>query len=211
MVNNNNDGGVHYYSYKAAEDANCPICLEPLENTDAVAHEGLGHLHALHRSCAKSSAVFNDKCPTCRMPIDKDSLITWKDRAIIKLGSMGAVIKTVALGTVGAALGAVAIVGLAALAPPSRAAVIAGVAAAAGATALSVASPRAAPVGIVVEASPEASAEVSAEVEMAVEAAVARATATGVVGATRTRTRATALGAAVLRAVSPTVVPAASY
>jgi hypothetical protein len=210
MVNNNNDG-VHYYSYKAAEDANCPVCLEPLENTDVVAHEGLGHLHALHRSCAKSSAVFNDKCPTCRIPIDKDSLITWKDRAIIKLGSMGAVIKTVALGTVGAALGAVAIVGLAALAPPSRAAVIAGVAAAAGATALSVASPRAAPVGIVVEASPEASAEVSAEVEMAVEAAVARATATGVVGATRTRTRATALGAAVLRAVSPTVVPAASY
>src|ERR1700722_7228177 len=74
-----------YYSYNVAEEANCPICLDPIKNTVSVAHKGSGQLHALHRSCAKTAAKFSDKCPICREAIDVDSIFDWKDKAIYKM------------------------------------------------------------------------------------------------------------------------------
>lgn len=69
---------------------NCIICLESLESEPAVAHEGVGHLHPLHRECAKkvhSTIIpdFTKTCPTCRMPINRDFLFTWKDRCVLDL------------------------------------------------------------------------------------------------------------------------------
>jgi Ring finger domain len=75
----NNTTNICYSSYKVAEDANCPVCLEALQNTDAVAHDGMGKLHALHRKCAKAWAVRNDNCPICRVKINAASLATWED------------------------------------------------------------------------------------------------------------------------------------
>jgi F-box domain/Ring finger domain len=76
MINNNT---ANYNIYNVTNDDVCSICLDPMKNTDCVAHERLGHLHAFHRSCAKASSAFSNKCPTCGTSMDNDSLLTLKD------------------------------------------------------------------------------------------------------------------------------------
>jgi len=79
----NNTNVARYLAFEVLEDENCPICLDPLKNTDTVAHEGSGGLHPLHRSCAKSNAMLNNinnLCPTCRNPTNSDSLFTLEER-----------------------------------------------------------------------------------------------------------------------------------
>jgi Ring finger domain len=99
---NTNASIARYFAYEVVGDENCPICLEPLKNADTVAHEGLGNLHPLHRSCAKSSAIFNSTCPICRVPIEEDSLLTLEDRIkLIKKDQPMAI----ARGAIGGSLG----------------------------------------------------------------------------------------------------------
>jgi len=83
----NNTSVARYMDFKVLEDDDCPICLEPLKDTDTVAHESSGgFLHPLHKSCAKSNAVFNNinninnVCPICRDPTNSDSLLTLEER-----------------------------------------------------------------------------------------------------------------------------------
>ena len=81
MINNN----YANYSSHVADDAICSVCLGSMKNTDVLAHEGAGHLHLLHKSCAKTAAAFSDKCPTYKKPINRDSQFTLKEKAVITM------------------------------------------------------------------------------------------------------------------------------
>ncbi len=58
----------------------CCICREPL-NKEVVAHDRKGALHPIHKNCIKGWVLKGDPiCPTCRTPINLDSLLSMKDR-----------------------------------------------------------------------------------------------------------------------------------
>ena len=103
MINNNT---TNYNSYNVTNDDVCSICLEPMKNTESVAHEGLGHLHALHRSCAKAAIVYSNICPSCKVPINRNSLLTAQEGAAIaqeanEIGVRRAVVLAQTLAVVG--------------------------------------------------------------------------------------------------------------
>lgn len=61
---------------------NCIICQEALARNDLlVAHDGEGHKHPIHKKCTQEMLENNfEQCPICRVAIDKNSLLSWKER-----------------------------------------------------------------------------------------------------------------------------------
>jgi hypothetical protein len=83
-----------YHSDYQIYNDKCGICFDPLENEEngePVAHEGEGIKHAMHRKCLQvwfRKYPLYDKCPSCKIQVDKNSLFTWKDRTINELKSL---------------------------------------------------------------------------------------------------------------------------
>ncbi|MBA3816293.1 MAG: hypothetical protein H0X29_07200 [Parachlamydiaceae bacterium] len=96
----------------------CPICMDPIKINDksnknlmdVVAHDGNGQKHPLHLACAKEAAIFSKNCPVCKLEIDTDTLLNWKERlrsiivkehpritAITKLLSIASVMDAIAI------------------------------------------------------------------------------------------------------------------
>ncbi len=68
-----------YHSHiPASPNDPCFICLDPLTETDVVAHEGEGHKHPVHKECIRE--VFESYCPVCKVDINKDSLYNFRER-----------------------------------------------------------------------------------------------------------------------------------
>lgn len=82
----------HAFNYPEKLDKDfedkCPICLESLKDGESVAHENGGHKHPIHRDCLISSMKVSNLCPSCRVPMNADSLFSWQDRVIIELNQI---------------------------------------------------------------------------------------------------------------------------
>ncbi len=93
----------------------CGICRESMDNSDAIAHDGVdGDKHPLHRKCFKEWIKFsgNYNCPSCKSPIEANSLFTWKERVIVELNQIKEdVYEGIAQGTIGGAALGIALVG----------------------------------------------------------------------------------------------------
>lgn len=94
---------VNFSAYNCPEnldnnlDKDCPICLSSLEEGEVVAHDNGGHKHPIHKDCLVLSMKVNNLCPSCRAPINGDSLFSWEDRMIIELNQIKLDAKKVAL------------------------------------------------------------------------------------------------------------------
>lgn len=67
---------------------NCPICLESINEGEAVAHEGEGNKHPIHKICAIANSKVSPLCPNCRVLVDASPLITFKDKVIEEINFM---------------------------------------------------------------------------------------------------------------------------
>lgn len=62
-------------------NGNCGICLDPLENESAVAHNWqLKTVHHYHKRCLIVWLKVHAICPECKKPVDLGSLFTWQER-----------------------------------------------------------------------------------------------------------------------------------
>lgn len=63
----------------------CLWCRDSIKGTDAVAHEGRGESHPLHRGCLiKLDPAFIKKCLYCQASTDTASLLTWEEKMAIE-------------------------------------------------------------------------------------------------------------------------------
>lgn len=71
---------------------NCGICLDSMENcNDVIAHDGVdGDKHPWHKECIKTwmFSSGNNKCTHCPSLTDVSSLLSWKEKAVVKLQPM---------------------------------------------------------------------------------------------------------------------------
>lgn len=59
----------------------CTVCRDDFKpGDDVISHTGDGDLHPIHRSCAKAWAEEQPTCPTCREPIDINSLFSLQEK-----------------------------------------------------------------------------------------------------------------------------------
>ena len=77
----------------------CPVCFE--KPKDAIAHDNGGELHPICAKCLKVWALIHSTCPTCRQPIDLDSVSSFKEKVLHRIKK----IKPFAVNAASAALG----------------------------------------------------------------------------------------------------------
>lgn len=77
---------INFYQKVNSVD-DCPICMETLKNSHAVAHTGGGDHHPIHADCIKNwlCDIKQTTCPNCRVPVNKESLFSWKEKKIIQI------------------------------------------------------------------------------------------------------------------------------
>ena len=65
------------------QDRRCPICFDDLfgSPTPVVAHPGDGDKHPVHQGCAKRWTQQRSTCPSCRVPIEPDSVLSDAEKA----------------------------------------------------------------------------------------------------------------------------------
>ncbi|SCA63294.1 hypothetical protein SCG7086_AO_00020 [Chlamydiales bacterium SCGC AG-110-P3] len=67
-------------------ERDCCVCLENLNNQPGVvAHNEGGTEHPIHANCIKEWLANHDHCPVCRGAVEKDSLLSWKDKIVREL------------------------------------------------------------------------------------------------------------------------------
>lgn len=65
----------------------CKICKKTLGKSDIVAHDGSNGLkHPFHKECAKIWAQNHSTCRGCDSNVNSNSLLTWKERVVKKVG-----------------------------------------------------------------------------------------------------------------------------
>lgn len=75
----------HLIGYR---DEACSICRESLndhfeaESKGGIVAHGLNHQCPGHKNCLRKALKVNNLCPICRIPMDMNSLFTWKERSV---------------------------------------------------------------------------------------------------------------------------------
>lgn len=82
---------VQFNNYRPPDQSfdNCNICFDPIKDKVSVAHSAGGEKHPIHKDCLIKWLKINEICPTCRVKVDVNSVLTWKDKAIVQLKLAG--------------------------------------------------------------------------------------------------------------------------